>query len=77
MSLQLLLRVVRHFNFSRAHILDFHRRRAIHVEVVAVATHRAADMKLVFHQFAVGERERHRTLGVGDGRRVATPAPTK
>ena len=44
-SLQLLLRVVRHLDLGCAHVLDFHRRRAVNFYGVAVEVHRAGDME--------------------------------
>src|ERR1035437_6552653 len=68
-SLQFFLRFVRHFDFGRVDVFDFHSGRAVNVAVIAVEAHGALKMKLEFREFAVFDPEFRRTLGVADGGR--------
>src|ERR1039457_5145753 len=68
-SLQFFLCFVRHFDFGRVDVFDFHSGRAVNVVVIAVEAHGALKMKLEFREFAVFDPEFRRTLGVTDGGR--------
>ena len=77
-QLQLFLRVVGYLELGRADVLDLNCCGPVNVAFIAIKTHVALHMKLVFGELAVLDPEFHRTLGIGDGGRVvAGSGPSK